>query len=156
LQTLWAPHQRHQQAFTVVTQSGFEIALQTHFEQPQAGLCQHQTDDHHYADQTEAQTALDRPHCACPAEQVTLTTTGFDHAFAKLAPQVVDVNFEDIGITLGFTVIKVFGEMTFRQDLLWVQHEIAQQTEFGGSQLNVGTVAGDTLAAFVQVQTGSP
>ena len=59
LQALRAAHQRHQQAFAVVAQAGFEVALQTDFEQPQAGLRQYQTDDHHHTDQTQAQTALD-------------------------------------------------------------------------------------------------
>ena len=66
LQPLRATHQPHQQVFTVVTQPGFEVALQTHFEQPQAGLRQHQADDHHHADQAQAQATLDRPHWACP------------------------------------------------------------------------------------------
>ncbi|MNT96460.1 hypothetical protein D3C72_2385580 [compost metagenome] len=35
LQALRASHQRQQQALTVVAQPGFEVALQTHFEQPQ-------------------------------------------------------------------------------------------------------------------------
>jgi hypothetical protein len=66
LQTLRPTHQRHQQVFAVVAQARFEVTLQTHFEQPQAGLRQHQADDHHHADQAQAQAALDRPHRVCP------------------------------------------------------------------------------------------
>ena len=59
-------HQRHQQVFTVVAQTVFEVTLQPLFEQPQAGLRQHQADDHHHADQPQTQAALNRPHWACP------------------------------------------------------------------------------------------
>ena len=59
LQTLRPAYQCHQQVLAVVAQARLEVALQTHFEQPQAGLRQHQTDNHHHADQAQAQAALD-------------------------------------------------------------------------------------------------
>jgi hypothetical protein len=64
------------------------------------------------------------------------------------------VDFEHIGVALGFTVVEVFGEVAFGKDLLRVQHEVAQQSEFSGSELNVGAVAGYALATFIQVQPG--
>ncbi|MCY1173659.1 hypothetical protein D9M73_138260 [compost metagenome] len=66
LQALRPAHQCRQQVLAVIAQPGFEVALQPQFEQPQAGLRQHQANDHHHADQAQAQAALDRSHRACP------------------------------------------------------------------------------------------
>ncbi|MNH12255.1 hypothetical protein D3C79_717910 [compost metagenome] len=65
------------------------------------------------------------------------------------------MHFQDVGIPFGFTVIEVFGQVTFRQDLLRVQHKISQQAKLGSGELDVDTGAGHTLAAFVQLQAGS-
>ena len=59
LHTVGPTHQRHQQVFAVVAQARFKVALQTCLEQPQAGLRQHHADNHHHADQPQAQAPLD-------------------------------------------------------------------------------------------------
>ncbi|MNJ65741.1 hypothetical protein D3C77_617750 [compost metagenome] len=68
---------------------------------------------------------------------------------------MIDVHFQDVGVTLSFAVIKVFSQVALGQDLLRVQHEIAQQAKLRGGELDIDPVADNALAAFVQLQASS-
>ncbi|MNP68635.1 hypothetical protein D3C76_1646170 [compost metagenome] len=48
----------------------------------------------------------------------------------------------------------MLGQMTLRQNLLRVQHEVAQQTKFRSGELDIDAVTGHALAPFIQLQTG--
>lgn len=77
---------------------------------------------------------------------------GFDYFVVEFVLQVVDVDFDDVGIVFGFVVVQMFGQVFFGQDLVGVQYEIVQQVEFGGGQVDVGVVQVYVLVLFVQVQ----
>lgn len=48
------------------------------------------------------------------------------------------MDLDDVGIAFGLAVVQMLGQVPLGQDLAGVQHEIAQQAEFGGGQVDVG------------------
>ena len=66
LQAVGSGDQRHQQAFGLLAQVGFQAAAQPRFEQPQAGLQQNQPDHQQGGDQAQAETALQGVHSRVP------------------------------------------------------------------------------------------
>ncbi|MNL88637.1 hypothetical protein D3C87_2184610 [compost metagenome] len=48
----------------------------------------------------------------------------------------------------------MFGQVALGQDLLRMQHEIAQQTKLRGSELDFFSVASYALTPFIQLQAG--
>lgn len=64
------------------------------------------------------------------------------------------MDLDDVGIAFGLAVVQMLGQVPLGQDLAGVQHEIAQQAEFGGGQVDVGAVQAHALALLVQAQPG--
>ncbi len=58
--------QRYQQALGLFAQIGFQAAPETGFEQPEAGLHEHQRHQQQGGDEGQAEAALDRLHAAPP------------------------------------------------------------------------------------------
>ncbi|GEM_PF-2488624 len=75
----------------------------------------------------------------CRFENVTCPTHGVDHRFVSpvdLLAQVRDVQLDDIGLTSEIVIPHSVKDLGFGEHSLGVAHEVAQQLELGGRQVD--------------------
>src|SRR6476620_9651293 len=86
-------------------------------------------------------------------EDIPHASHGVDHrltAGVDLLAQVGDVELHDVGLAAEVVVPDAVEDLRLGQHPLGVAHEVAQQLELGGRQLDRRTAAGDLVAVLVE------